>query len=184
MHFISRYHHIVRFWYRYTPRKIVCSGYGLLWCIISHPLCENPAKVIFLFLQKIILYMVKNILCKFNLYIFNINRVWSKCEILMKRMAEIKLWCFELDFKTLAWISQRGSHIVWCCSVLWVSGLQLNLIKPLRCERCWASLHHTSTGFSFWKLKLKGASISQSIWQPTLMYAGDQRLLIDRSVEV
>ncbi len=62
---------------------------------ICDPLCENPAKVIFLWFavvyKKIILRMVKNILWKFNLYIFNIDRVRS-CQRL-KLMVEIKLWC-------------------------------------------------------------------------------------------
>ncbi len=43
------------------------------------PLCENTAKVIFwgfaVFYKKIILYMVKNNLWKYNLYIFNIDWV-------------------------------------------------------------------------------------------------------------
>ncbi len=45
--------------------------------IICDPLCENPAKVIIVvilcFLQKNILHMVKNILWKIYLYIFNID---------------------------------------------------------------------------------------------------------------
>ncbi len=46
------------------------------------PLSENPAKVFFFviccFLQKIIRHMVKNILWKCNLYIFNID--WVRCQ--------------------------------------------------------------------------------------------------------
>ncbi len=47
--------------------------------------------------------MLKSILWKCNLYIFNIDWVRS-CQIL-KLMVEI------LDLETLAWISQRGSHM-------------------------------------------------------------------------
>ncbi len=56
---------------------------NLLYLIynICDPLCENPAKVIFLwfavFYKKIILHLVKNILWKCNLYIFNIDWVRS-----------------------------------------------------------------------------------------------------------
>ncbi len=56
------------------------------------------AKVFFLwfvFYKKILLHMVKNILWKSNLYIFNIylSKVVSKIEIIVKLMVEIKHWC-------------------------------------------------------------------------------------------
>ncbi len=43
--------------------------------------------------------MVKNVLWKFNLYIFNIDWVRScQNEIIVKLMVEIKLWCLlDLD---------------------------------------------------------------------------------------
>ncbi len=83
--------------------------------------CWSHFFVICCYLQKIILHMVKNIMWKCslyifnNLYIFNIDCVviMSKIEIIVKLMEEIKLWCLlsRNDFETSAWISQRGSHI-------------------------------------------------------------------------
>ncbi len=35
----------------------------------------------------------------------------SKIEVIVKLMVEIKLVISELDFETLAWISQRGSYV-------------------------------------------------------------------------
>ncbi len=59
-----------------------------------------------------IIHEVKNILWKCNLYILNIDRVRSRQRL--KLMVGIKLWCLfshNSIFETLAWISQRGSHI-------------------------------------------------------------------------
>ncbi len=66
---------------------------------ICDPLCENPAKVIFLWFA--VFYKTypsygKNIPWKLNLYIciqYWLSKVTSKIKIIVKLMVEIKLWC-------------------------------------------------------------------------------------------
>ncbi len=91
--------------------------------IICDPLCENPAKVIlflfYFFLQKIILHMVKNILWKIYLYIFNIDwvrscQIWNYSEINGRNQTLMLVFSL-FDFETSAWISQRGSHMYNLC---------------------------------------------------------------------
>ncbi len=66
--------------------------------------------------KTIPLHMVKNILWKWYLYLFNIDSVRS-CQRL-KWMVEIKHWCWSAhnSILTLAWLSQRSGCVQWFSS--------------------------------------------------------------------
>ncbi len=68
---------------------IYCICVCVCVCVcVCDPLCENPAKVIFFvicfFLQKLLLHMVKTILWKCNLYIFNIDWAVAAADLLKR----------------------------------------------------------------------------------------------------